>query len=41
MSPEPVWYLDLGASHHVTSNPANLATSENYPSNDQLLVGSS
>lgn len=38
-SSELVWYLDSGGSHHVTTNLANLASSQTYNAGEKLLVG--
>ena len=34
-----VWYLDSGATHHVTNDPQNLVDSALYQGLDQLQVG--
>lgn len=33
------WYIDSGATHHVTADPQNLALKTNYAGPDQLQVG--
>ncbi|XP_020962906.1 uncharacterized protein LOC110264842 [Arachis ipaensis] len=40
LNPESVWYLDSGASHHVTPDSFNLLHStSSTPDSDQLFVG--
>lgn len=36
---DPTRFTDLGASHHVTSDPLNLAVKNEYKGSQQLLVG--
>ena len=38
---DPTWYLDSGASHHFTPNSANLLTSSDYLSSDQVFIHNS
>ncbi|KAH9725227.1 hypothetical protein KPL70_007794 [Citrus sinensis] len=33
------WYLDSGATHHLTNNMENLQLREEYKGNDQLIIG--
>ncbi|OIT30912.1 hypothetical protein A4A49_12719 [Nicotiana attenuata] len=36
---DPAWYFDSGATHHVTSDMANLSLQADYTGNDGLAVG--
>ncbi|XP_031247964.1 uncharacterized protein LOC116105694 [Pistacia vera] len=38
--PDPIWYMDSGATDHVTSNLNHLNFSKNYSGKDQLQVRS-
>ena len=33
------WYLDSGATHHLTNNMANMHIREEFKGNDQLIIG--
>ena len=33
------WYLDSGATHHLTNNKENLQLREEYKGTDQLIIG--
>ena len=33
------WYLDSGATHHLTNNMENLQISEEFKGTDQLIIG--
>lgn len=34
-----IWYLDFGATNHVTANLGNLSLHSDYSSNDSVAVG--
>ncbi|KAL5718134.1 hypothetical protein ACHQM5_011070 [Ranunculus cassubicifolius] len=36
---DPNWYADSGATHHLTSDMANLTTRSEYNGSDQILIG--
>ncbi|KAJ4720471.1 Retrovirus-related Pol polyprotein from transposon TNT 1-94 [Melia azedarach] len=36
---DPNWYLDSGATNHITNNLSNLSIGTEYKGNDQLAVG--
>jgi hypothetical protein len=39
-APDPNWYTDIGATHHLTSDLANLNVhAEDYTGTDQIRVG--
>ena len=33
------WYLDSGATHHITNNMANMHVREEFKCSDQLTIG--
>lgn len=36
---DPTWYLDLGATNHITPEPNNLINRSTYASSDQIHIG--